>query len=90
MIIFLSHVLAGSMDPLVDEKTIKGVDRSVRIFLSYLDIVDKCRRNWKRGPVWFTSYSYMCCLNIPDVLKKYGSLRNLWEGGFAGEGIIKK
>ena len=23
-------------------------------------------------------------------MKKYGSLRNFWEGGFVGEGIIKR
>ena len=78
------------MDPLVDNQKIDNVDKSVRIFLSYLEMVDKCMRNGKRDPIWSTSYSYICLLNIPDVLKKYGSLRNLWEGGFAGEGIIKK
>ena len=29
-------------------------------------------------------------MNIPTVLKEFGCLRNLWEGGYKGEGIIKK
>ena len=69
MITSLSRVLAYSMDPLVDDQKIDNVDKSVRIFLSYLEIVDKCMRNGKRNPVWSTSYSYICLLNIPDVLK---------------------
>ena len=77
MITSLSRVLAYSMDPLVDDQKIDNVDKSVRIFLSYLEIVDKCMRNGKRNPVWSTSYSYICLLNIPDVLKKYGSSQNL-------------
>jgi hypothetical protein len=30
----------------------------------------------------------MSLLNLPDVLRKYGSLRNLWEGGGQGEQVL--
>lgn len=66
------------------------MDRSARIFLSYLDRFDRCLRNGKGSPTWYTSYSYMRLLNIPIVMKTYGSLPDLWEGGFIGECIIKR
>ena len=90
MVTSLSSVLAHAMDPHIDETKIEYVDKSIRIFLTYLDRVDNCLREGKGSPIWSTSYSYMCLMNIPMVLKKYGSLRNLWEGGYRGEGIIKR
>ena len=30
----------------------------------------------------------MSLLNLPEVLKKYGPLRNLWEGGGQGERVL--
>jgi hypothetical protein len=31
----------------------------------------------------------LCLLNLPDMLRKYGSIRNLWEGGKDGESYLK-
>jgi hypothetical protein len=31
----------------------------------------------------------LCLLNLPDIMRKYGSLRNIWEGGNDGESYIK-
>ncbi len=30
----------------------------------------------------------MSLLNLPEVLKKYGPIRNLWEGGGQGERVL--
>ena len=29
-------------------------------------------------------------MNLPKVMEKYGSLRNIWEGSIEGEGFIKR
>ena len=32
----------------------------------------------------------MCLLNIPNVMRRYGNIRNIWEGGLEGEGFLRK
>jgi hypothetical protein len=39
----------------------------------------------KRTYGWLTSYNFICLLNLPHVMERYGPLVNLWEGGFIGE-----
>ena len=41
-------------------------------------------------PRWLTKYNFLCLLNIPDTLRKYGPIRNYWEGGVIGEKIIQQ
>ena len=40
-------------------------------------------------PAWISSYNFICLLNLPRIAKEYGPLRNLWEGGYLGEGYIR-
>jgi hypothetical protein len=37
-----------------------------------------------------TSYNFICLLNLPDIVKQFGPLPNLWEGGGQGEKILSK
>jgi hypothetical protein len=41
-------------------------------------------------PSWLTQYNFLCLLNVPNIIKKYGYLRNIWEGGNEGEGFLRK
>jgi hypothetical protein len=34
---------------------------------------------------WLTSYNFICLLNLPHVMERYGPIVNLWEGGYSGE-----
>jgi hypothetical protein len=34
---------------------------------------------------WLTSYNFICLLNLPTVMERYGPITNLWEGGMMGE-----
>ena len=43
----------------------------------------------KYEPVWVKQFSYLNLLNIPAALDRWGSMRNLWEGGVIGEGILR-
>ncbi|KAL7572402.1 hypothetical protein ACA910_021610 [Epithemia clementina (nom. ined.)] len=32
-------------------------------------------------PSWETLYNFMSLLNLPDAVRRFGPLRNIWEGG---------
>jgi hypothetical protein len=34
---------------------------------------------------WLTSYNFICLLNLPHVVERYGPIVNLWKGGYSGE-----
>ena len=89
MIISLGSLLSCCMVPSSNKFIIKELDRNVRVFLSLLERVHKSMRTVNEKPIWSTSYSYACLMNLPKVMEKYGSLRNLWEGSLSGEGIIR-
>ena len=38
---------------------------------------------------WVKAYNFLSLLNLPDIVKRYGSMRVLWEGGEDGEGYLK-
>ena len=40
-------------------------------------------------PAWIQQYNMLCLLNLPETMRKYGSIRNLWEGGKDGESYLK-
>ena len=40
-------------------------------------------------PIWLSSYNLLNLLNLPRMMKLYGHIRNLWEGGVLGEEILK-
>ncbi|KAL7580358.1 hypothetical protein ACA910_004386 [Epithemia clementina (nom. ined.)] len=39
-------------------------------------------------PSWVTSYNFMSLLNLTDAVRRFGPLRNIWEGGMQGEGFL--
>ncbi|KAL7567106.1 hypothetical protein ACA910_009435 [Epithemia clementina (nom. ined.)] len=40
-------------------------------------------------PSWVTLYNFMSLLNLPDAVRQFGPLRNIWEGGTQGEGFLR-
>jgi hypothetical protein len=40
-------------------------------------------------PVWCTTFSFLNLLSFPKALEQWGPLRNLWEGGVMGEGLLR-
>jgi len=42
----------------------------------------------KDEPVWLSRSNFLGLLNLPDMMRLYGPLRELWEGGSKGEGSI--
>lgn len=84
----LLALLGRVMTLTVTEQVIVDVDRHIRLFLDSYEKMDKDIRGGDDTPSWISHYNFLSLLNIPDLMKEYGPLRNLWEGGTAGEAII--
>jgi len=64
-------------------------ERLIKLFLSAFDMFDASMRDGTtRSPKWLTSYNFLCLLNLPSCMKRFGPLSNLWEGGGQGEKIL--
>ena len=61
----------------------------VRLFLSAFDRFENNLYPQRKVPGWISHYNFISLLNVPKVLEKYGSMRNIWEGGEKGEGFLK-
>ncbi|KAL7555438.1 hypothetical protein ACA910_008058 [Epithemia clementina (nom. ined.)] len=67
------------------------IDYRVKRFLSCYAKVDQGLQSSEDShekPSWVTSYNFMSLLNLPDAVRRFGPLRNIWEGGTQGEGIL--
>jgi hypothetical protein len=62
----------------------------IRFFLINYDNVTTDQLTKNDSPPWITHYNMLCLLNLPEVLRTYGSMRNIWEGGMDGEAYVKK
>ena len=96
MIISLYVMISRLMCTNSDEGTIHDVKRSIKIFLSRFHEYDSglSKRSSEEevvteDPTWISSYNFLCLLNLPEIIEKYGPLRNLWEGGYQGEGYLR-
>jgi len=73
----------------VTETHVQDVERHIKIFLNSFDAFDRAMRQGEETPTWISSYNFICLTNLPSVLREFGPLRNLWEGGGQGEKILR-
>ncbi|KAL7569431.1 hypothetical protein ACA910_009617 [Epithemia clementina (nom. ined.)] len=67
------------------------IDFRVKRFLSCYAKVDQGLQSSEEShekPSWVTLYNFMSLLNLPDAVRRFGPLRNIWEGGTQGEGFL--
>jgi hypothetical protein len=91
------HSLVGAMYDMVksimvfnvDDDAILMADMHIKIFLSKLASCDKMMNKDAEKPYWISSYTYPCLLNLPDHMRQFGPLKNVWEGAARGEGYLK-
>lgn len=81
----MSVALGNVMQRSVTDELITHTMHYIKRFLSSYHAVDKELINETDKPGWLTSYNFLCLLNIPDLMKQYGPIANLWEGGYDGE-----
>jgi hypothetical protein len=99
MVSMVAHVMVERQ---VSEEDCLSVERHVKMFLGAFEKFDKPRRDAKDAcpstrpartktkATWISKMNFVSLLNLPDVLRRYGSLRALWEGDRKGEGGLPK
>ena len=77
------------VEEIPNEEYYSTLERKIRIFLTHFaDMEDQLPRK-KDLPQWLSSYNFMSLLNLPEVIRQYGPIRNIWEGGPQGEGVLR-
>ena len=61
----------------------------IMLFLSKYERVEKRMNPDETKPEWIGKYNFLSLLRCVDSFLTYGSPRNLHEGGFIGEGMVK-
>ncbi len=88
-VVTLTHALGVTMATVMQRRVTTDViaraQHYIKKFLSCYHDVDKHLLNEGDKPGWLTSYNFMCLLNIPNIMRQYGPISNLWEGGYDGE-----
>ncbi len=81
----LSVAIGNIMQRTVTPSVITRTTHYIKRFLSAYHDVDRALIKENEKPGWLTSYNFLCLLNIPDLMRQYGPIPNLWEGGYDGE-----
>ena len=79
------------MSPWYSDSHSIDTDRHIKMFLTQLSRLDSEMKGDKsEKPVWITSWTYLCLLNVKRNMQQHGSLRNYYGGKPLGEGIVRK
>jgi hypothetical protein len=84
----LNKMLSYMMSMNTTKDDIDKLEAIIRMFLISYDMVDKGMSD-KPIPSFMSQYNFLCLLNIPETMRQYGSMRNMWEGGIVGEGFLR-
>jgi hypothetical protein len=100
MVALVAHVMVEGQ---VGDQEVWAVERHVKLFLSTYERFDghrrrkiACRavpsgqRRRKNKAAWISHMNFASLLNLPGVMRRYGSLRVLWEGDRKGEGGLPR
>ena len=68
---------------------VQEADRCIKLFLTRIAHFEKNINTDEKKTKWIASYTFPCLLNLPDAMAEFGPLRNYWEGGVKGEGILR-
>lgn len=82
-------VVSRIMTDTVSIADVESVSLRIKIFLTLYDRLEQKLYPGRPSPGWVSSYNFSSLLNTPDSMTQYGPLRNLWEGGYQGEGILR-
>ena len=85
----ISRIMACEMSA----STVEDMENHIKLFLSHFHVMTlelhKGDSNRNNPPVWVSAFNFLSLLNIPEISKKFGPIRNLWEGNTFGEGILR-
>ena len=89
MVIALNAMLGRLMAPEVNDDVITDAELHIKIFLTCFHRVDQHLVGDEQKPKWVDAYNFLSLFNLVDIMREYGPLRNLWEGGAMGEAILQ-
>ena len=84
----LTQMCGLVMSRVVTEEYLLELDFHIKAFLTRFHKFSNATTT-KELPGWISSHNFVCLLNLPRIAREYGPLRNLWEGGYLGEGFIR-
>ena len=73
----------------IDREYLYKIDVSIKRFLTMLNYIDANISSKNEKTIWISCYNFMYFVNVPKIMKYYGPIGNLWEGGYIGEGYIR-
>jgi hypothetical protein len=94
----LDDMIALLMVESIDDSSYySSLERMIRVFLTHFADMDAklqrpvSKKTKKRSlvPSWVSSYNFLSLLNLPDIVREYGPIRLIWEGGTPGEGFLR-
>jgi hypothetical protein len=83
----LYAMLSRLLQRVVCPELCDSAERHVKIFLNYYVLLDK-KLKGEDNDGWIKKYNFLSLLNLPEQMRSFGPLLNLWEGGYMGERII--
>lgn len=90
----LNAMLSRIMQPTCSAWLVEDTERHIKLFLSIFTRLDDINldaaKNKKRKRKINTTSNLTSLLNIPDFMREYGPCRLYWEGGYKGEGILRR
>jgi hypothetical protein len=75
-----------------DNITLESVQFSqvlVRLFLTDYALFTKQLYPFSKKPMWCQRYNFMSLITLVDQMKEIGSPKDIWEGGYLGEGFLR-
>jgi hypothetical protein len=67
---------------------IEETERHIKLFLAQFEKVDAHLRDDDALPKWVTCYNFLCLLNIPNMMRHFGPLRNMYEGSLGEKFLV--
>lgn len=83
----LYQLMECVMSTTVTEEVVMRTHYALRVFLSAYDALDASLP--KKKNYIFSTYNFASLIDLPEMMQKYGPMRQLWEGNTRGEGFLR-
>ena len=84
MHLLVAHLFTEATSPGI---SVSNLHVQIRLYLSAFDRLDLATRASSNSPPrWVSKYNFLCILNIPSIIEKFGPYKYLYEGKYCGEG----
>ena len=84
----LNKMISFRMSMETTRTDIDKLEVIIRTFLIIYDKVDVGMMDNKDEPSFMRQYNFLCLLNVPNNMRRFGCMRYIWEGGMVGESYL--